>query len=170
MTEKQIKEMLELVNEFYIKMGEEEYLFNKKISTLKESKKRKEMRKNIFLEELEEYFEKDLMKNELIIQLDAVTDMFYVAAGNVLEKSKSLENAYKIWTNGGIWETETAEMLRKKSNFSRELILKSFKEVHRSNMTKITKDGKVLRRADGKVIKPDTFEKPNLSQFFEEEK
>ena len=48
MTEKQIKEMLELVNEFYIKMGEEEYLFNKKISTLKESKKRKEMRKNIF--------------------------------------------------------------------------------------------------------------------------
>ena len=168
MTEKQIKEMLELVNEFYIKTGEEEYLFNKKISTLKESKKRKEMRKNIFLEELEEYFEKDLMKNELIIRLDAVTDMFYVAAGNVLEKSKSLENAYKIWTNGGIWETETAEILRKKSNFSQELILKSFKEVHRSNMTKITKDGKVLRREDGKVIKPDTFEEPNLEQFFKE--
>ncbi len=35
-------------------------------------------------------------------------------------------------------------------------------------MTKITKDGKVLRRADGKVIKPDTFEEPNLEQFFKE--
>lgn len=39
---------------------------------------------------------------------------------------------------------------------------KVFAEVHRSNMTKKTKDGKILRREDGKVIKPDTYEPANI--------
>ena len=38
----------------------------------------------------------------------------------------------------------------------------AFNEVHRSNMTKVMPDGKVLRRDDGKIIKPDTYETPNL--------
>lgn len=37
-----------------------------------------------------------------------------------------------------------------------------FKEVHRSNMTKLTEDGKVLRREDGKVLKSGRYESPNL--------
>lgn len=41
-----------------------------------------------------------------------------------------------------------------------------FAEVHRSNMTKIQEDGTILRREDGKVLKPDTYEAPNLDQFF----
>ena len=32
-----------------------------------------------------------------------------------------------------------------------------FSEVHRSNMSKLTVDGKVLRRADGKVLKSDQY-------------
>lgn len=32
-------------------------------------------------------------------------------------------------------------------------------------MTKVCKDGTVLRREDGKIIKPDTFEEPNLEKF-----
>ena len=32
-----------------------------------------------------------------------------------------------------------------------------FEEVHRSNMSKIGKDGKINKRADGKVIKPPTY-------------
>lgn len=43
-----------------------------------------------------------------------------------------------------------------------------FREVHRSNMTKIKKDGTILRREDGKVLKPDTYEEANLDQFFED--
>lgn len=34
---------------------------------------------------------------------------------------------------------------------------KVFREVHRSNMSKLTIDGKVLRREDGKVLKSDQY-------------
>ena len=37
-----------------------------------------------------------------------------------------------------------------------------FKEVQRSNMSKLTKDGKVLRREDGKVLKSDQYSPANL--------
>ena len=42
----------------------------------------------------------------------------------------------------------------------------AFKEVHRSNMAKLV-DGKVHRRDDGKVVKPDDWQPPNLAQFLE---
>ena len=42
----------------------------------------------------------------------------------------------------------------------------AFDEVHRSNMAKLV-DGKVLRREDGKVMKPAGWQPPNLSQFLE---
>jgi predicted HAD superfamily Cof-like phosphohydrolase len=38
---------------------------------------------------------------------------------------------------------------------------KGFAEVHRSNMTKVV-DGKVLRREDGKIMKPPGYTPPNL--------
>jgi predicted HAD superfamily Cof-like phosphohydrolase len=38
-----------------------------------------------------------------------------------------------------------------------------FKEVHRSNMTKVWPDGQVHRRADGKVIKPPTYSPANIA-------
>jgi len=40
----------------------------------------------------------------------------------------------------------------------------AFNEVHRSNMAKLV-DGKVLRRDDGKVMKPEGWSPPNLAQF-----
>ena len=40
-------------------------------------------------------------------------------------------------------------------------------EVHRSNMTKVMPDGKVMKREDGKIIKPDTYEPPNLQKVLE---
>jgi len=43
----------------------------------------------------------------------------------------------------------------------------AWKEVISSNMSKIDAEtGKVLKREDGKVIKPDTFKPPRLDQFF----
>jgi len=38
-----------------------------------------------------------------------------------------------------------------------------FAEVHRSNMAKIMPDGSVLRRSDGKVIKPFDWTPPNIA-------
>ena len=41
-------------------------------------------------------------------------------------------------------------------------------EVIRSNMSKVDPEtGKVLKRADGKVLKPAGFSPPNLTQFLE---
>jgi len=43
----------------------------------------------------------------------------------------------------------------------------AWKEVISSNMSKVDPEtGKVLKREDGKVIKPDTFKPPRLDQFF----
>ena len=50
-----------------------------------------------------------------------------------------------------------------------DIIIDVFNEIHRSNMTKLDANGKVTRRADGKIMKPATYEKPNLKQFFKDE-
>ena len=43
----------------------------------------------------------------------------------------------------------------------------AWKEVILSNMSKIDPEtGKVLKREDGKVIKPDTFKPPRLENYF----
>ena len=45
-----------------------------------------------------------------------------------------------------------------------EVIFDMFEEVHKSNMSKL-ENGKVLRRADGKIMKGSEYFKPNLNQF-----
>ena len=50
-----------------------------------------------------------------------------------------------------------------------DVIVDVFNEIHRSNMTKLEPDGKVRRREDGKILKPETYERPNLKQFFKDE-
>jgi len=42
----------------------------------------------------------------------------------------------------------------------------AFAEVHRSNMAKLV-DGKVLRREDGKVMKPEGWTPPQLARYLE---
>ena len=42
----------------------------------------------------------------------------------------------------------------------------AFNEVHRSNMSKLV-DGKVIRREDGKVLKPEGWQPPQLNQFLQ---
>jgi predicted HAD superfamily Cof-like phosphohydrolase len=37
-----------------------------------------------------------------------------------------------------------------------------FAEVHRSNMSKIGPDGEVIRREDGKILKPDTYREADV--------
>lgn len=43
-----------------------------------------------------------------------------------------------------------------------------FAEVHRSNMSKILPDGSILRRADGKVLKPPTYCSPDIETILRE--
>lgn len=42
----------------------------------------------------------------------------------------------------------------------------AFDEVHRSNMAKLV-DGKVIRREDGKVMKPEGWQPPQLAKFLQ---
>ena len=39
-----------------------------------------------------------------------------------------------------------------------------FDEIHRSNMTKVV-DGKIIKREDGKILKPHTYQKPNIEKI-----
>ena len=41
-----------------------------------------------------------------------------------------------------------------------------FKEVHRSNMSKLGKDGKVKYREDGKILKSDNYQPADLTKVF----
>jgi predicted HAD superfamily Cof-like phosphohydrolase len=41
-------------------------------------------------------------------------------------------------------------------------------EVSRSNLSKISATGKVLKREDGKVMKPDTYSPPNIEAIINE--
>lgn len=43
---------------------------------------------------------------------------------------------------------------------------KAWDLVHANNMTKLGPDGKVLKREDGKVIKPSNYKPVNLAQLF----
>lgn len=44
---------------------------------------------------------------------------------------------------------------------------RAFCEVHRSNMTKFP-NGRVIRRADGKILKPETYEFPNMGVIWDD--
>jgi len=37
-----------------------------------------------------------------------------------------------------------------------------WKEVARSNLSKVSSSGKILKREDGKILKPDTYSPPNI--------
>jgi len=43
-------------------------------------------------------------------------------------------------------------------------------EVSRSNLSKISSSGKVLKREDGKVQKPDTFSPPDIKSIIEKQR
>jgi predicted HAD superfamily Cof-like phosphohydrolase len=75
------------------------------------------------------------LKGDIIEVADALGDKLYILLGTIL------------------------------AHGMQDVIIDVFNEIHRSNMTKLTKDGKVLRREDGKIIKSDRYEPPNLKSI-----
>ena len=41
-----------------------------------------------------------------------------------------------------------------------------FKEIHRSNMSKLDENGNPIYREDGKILKGENYFKPDLGKFF----
>ena len=44
------------------------------------------------------------------------------------------------------------------------ILNEAFVRVHKSNMSKLT-DGKLVKREDGKILKPDSYEPPNMMEL-----
>lgn len=81
---------------------------------------------------------KELSEATNIIEVaDALTDILYITYGTIHEYGLG----------------------------DRAVIL--FDEVHRSNMSKVGPDGQATFRADGKVMKPETYSDPNLRPIIE---
>ena len=76
---------------------------------------------------------REAVENEDIVEIaDALTDMLYVLLGTFI-------------THG-----------------LQDIAGELFEEVHRSNMSKLDKNGEPVFRKDGKVLKSDQFSKPDL--------
>ena len=81
--------------------------------------------------------EQALKDNDLVEVLDALTDIQYV-----------LDGAYLAF---GL----------------QDLKQPAFDEVQRSNMSKLTKEGTVLYREDGKILKSDQYSPPDLKSILD---
>lgn len=44
-----------------------------------------------------------------------------------------------------------------------------WQEVKASNMSKVSENGKIKKRADGKILKPDTYFKPNIEKVLKDQ-
>jgi predicted HAD superfamily Cof-like phosphohydrolase len=69
---------------------------------------------------------------------DAIGDMLYILLGTALEHGMQ------------------------------DYLKKIFSEIHRSNMSKMGKEGKAIRREDGKILKGSNYFKPNISKIITE--
>ena len=79
----------------------------------------------------------DAAKNEDIIEvLDACADQLYILCGTILKHGLQ------------------------------DMIVPAFNLVHANNMAKLGPDGKPIFREDGKIIKPEGFEKVELKTLF----
>ena len=85
----------------------------------------------------------------------------------VLISSESIEYSTELKKLLEYRLDEKVNMIYKlvKENEFGEVFFEAFSEVHRSNMSKRNKDGTILRRLDGKVMKGPDYFPPNLKQF-----
>ena len=83
-------------------------------------------------------YEEAVNNKDLVEVADALTDRLYVLLGDFL------------------------------AHGMQDLLEPLFDEVQASNMSKLTKDGQVLRREDGKILKSDQFFQPNLQKVIDD--
>ena len=80
----------------------------------------------------------DAAKDEDIVEiLDACADQLYILCGTILKHGLQ------------------------------DMIIPAFDLVHANNMAKLGPDGKPIFREDGKIIKPENFQKVELKTLFE---
>ena len=149
------KEMFNMVKNFYIKFNQDKYFGEM-------TDKRLILRDKLLNEEVEEYL-KAKSNNDKVEMLDGICDMYYIYFGTLLEVlGDNIDKCIELLTR------ENNDILIKifedfKKDFD-DVFYEAFKEVHRSNMSKL-ENGKPIFRKDGKIIKGKNYFRPNLKQF-----
>ena len=143
------------------------------------------MRFGLIEEEFGEY--KDAVREIDVVEIaDALADMIYVIYGAALTIGVDLESFIEdrdTNKNASLYEAfedlassiqqsnldalikALADMVESIEGIAERLKLNlkaCIDEVHRSNMTKLDADGKPIFREDGKIMKSDLYEAPNL--------
>lgn len=141
-----------------------------------------QLRHDLLKEEYLEYVE-GMIEDDVIEIADALADILYIAFGSALVyglrpkapaqgstvsteedyrfflslyNNRHTVDGYNFWLNYVIeWALERAYELEIP-------IIAVFNEVHRSNMSKLTAEGTVLYREDGKVLKSDLYSPPDI--------
>jgi len=119
-------------------------------------------------------FKQAEIENDTVGKLDAVVDMTYVYIGTLLEQCKGNVNLVARILYFDSVDSELVEICDKieKNNFN-GIFLTAFKEVHRSNMTKLDKNGQPVYYMKGpkkgKIGKSKLFEEPKLKEIIEGE-
>ena len=159
--------MVKMVKEFYLAFKQEQFLNNDMI------KEREHLRDLLLMEEKTEYMKAEI-ENDTVGKLDAVADMAYVYIGTLLERCKGNVDLVARVLYFDTMDPELIGIFDKieKNNFN-GIFLTAFKEVHRSNMTKLDKDGKPVYYTKGakkgKIAKSELFEEPKLKEIIERE-
>ena len=159
--------MAKMVKEFYLAFKQEEFL-NKGMT-----EEREHLRDLLLMEEKTEYMKAEI-ENDVVGKLDAVVDMAYVYIGTLLEQCKGNVDLVARVLYFDTMDPELIGIFNKieKNNFNRIFLL-AFKEVHRSNMTKLDKNGQPVYYMEspkkGKIGKSELFEEPNLKEIIEGE-
>ena len=154
--ENKTEKMIDMVEEFYRQIGDTEYLYKGKEMT----SERKILRFDLFEEEFREY----RSAKDKVERLDAVCDMLYIRLGTLLESMTSKDDLRNLLEYNLDKKINMIYKFVRENGFG-EILFQAFSEVHRSNMSKKNKNGVILRREDGKIIKGPDYFPPNLKQF-----
>lgn len=117
---------------------------------------------SLIVEEVFEFYEEYVMNGVTPNLLKEYADVLYVIAGliRVLDRDHQLSD-YKYNLLTKIYLSADVVL----NLFDTETVMEAFNRVHLSNMSKLDKDGNVLRHASGKVMKSDLYQKPNLNDL-----
>lgn len=151
------KKMIEEVKKFYIAFKQEEFLEKFGITP-----ERMVLRNKLWDEELKELIEAKEKKDKLKI-LDAIVDMMYIRIGTLLEHYRGDTMIVRFAIEHDIEVSNCREYFAKHFGYNLGLLEDTFKEVHRSNMSKLDENGEPILREDGKIMKSHLFIQPDLT-------
>jgi predicted HAD superfamily Cof-like phosphohydrolase len=117
-------------------------------------------------------------------ELKELADLLYVTAGYALQLGYKSIKAIQYFPTE-TWDWAITELVSDLASGKKDKVLiskliyclfahanernwdlmEAYRRVHKSNMSKLTEDGKVLRREDGKVQKSNLYKEPDLKDL-----